>query len=354
MKKHESNTISFQQAVLGWYDRFGRKDLPWQKSITPYRVWLSEIMLQQTQVTTVIPYFHRFVEKFPTVEALAKAELDSVLHLWSGLGYYARARHLHKTAKIIQEKFHGEFPNDLEELSNLPGIGLSTAGAILSLSMNQPAAILDGNVKRVLTRTFAIEGWPGLPNVNRQLWKTAITLTPEQRVKEYNQAMMDLGAMVCTRSRPKCELCPLAFCCVAYQQENVAAFPTKKPKRAVPKRHGYFLVLQNKEHDILLVKRPPSGIWGGLWSLPECVAPETLPTWCQEQLACDIEHLRVLPSLEHTFSHFQLTLTPILAQIKENIARAMETPEQIWYKKSEQQAIGLPAPIQRILEELYL
>jgi A/G-specific adenine glycosylase len=342
----------FSPAVLEWYDCHGRKDLPWQQQITPYRVWISEIMLQQTQVNTVISYFHRFMQRFPDVKTLAQANMDDVLHLWSGLGYYARARNLYKTAVVILQKYNGEFPDNLEALANLPGIGLSTAGAILSLSMNISAAILDGNVKRVLARVCAIDEWPGQLKIIRQLWEIAISLTPQERVANYNQAMMDLGAMICTRSQPKCSACPLMFCCQAYQQKNVSAYPVAKPKKSLPKRQAYFLILQNHANEILLIKRPAVGIWGGLWSLPECSAPQMLNDWSKQNLACQLSDIEVMPDVQHVFSHFQLTLVPIKAKVKKQLPLIMESAEQVWYKKGKQQTIGLPAPIQKILEEV--
>lgn len=350
--KTELNAKQFSDAVLNWYDRHGRKNLPWQQEVTPYRVWVSEIMLQQTQVNTVIPYFQRFMQRFPTVKDLAQANIDDVLHLWSGLGYYARARNLYKAAGIVQQKYKGKFPDNLEALANLPGIGLSTAGAILSLGMAIPAAILDGNVKRVLARVLAIDEWPGTPKIMRKLWEIAIQLTPEARVSNYNQAMMDLGAMVCTRSQAKCTSCPLTYCCKAFKQNNVKAYPVSKPKKALPQRSAYFLVLKNNANETLLIKRPPTGIWGGLWSLPECSEPATISAWSKQNFGCELQDVQLLPEVQHIFSHFQLTLIPIHAKIKKFLPLTMEAETQIWYKKDKQQIIGLPAPIQRILEDV--
>ncbi len=252
----------FQQNILTWFDQHGRKDLPWQKDISPYRVWLSEIMLQQTQVTTVIPYFNAFIEKFPDINTLANAPLDEVLHLWSGLGYYARARNLHKTAQLIAEL--GYFPDSLEALNKLPGIGLSTAGAILSIAFNKSHPILDGNVKRVLTRFKAVSGWSGDSGVNKQLWAISAQLTPKQRVADYTQAIMDLGATLCTRNKPKCDACPIKSFCIAKLTDTVALFPAPKPTKFIPTKKLTLLLLRNIDHSILLEKRPPTGIWGGL------------------------------------------------------------------------------------------
>lgn len=346
------NPISFQQAVLTWYDQHGRKDLPWQQYITPYRVWISEIMLQQTQVNTVIPYFVRFMQHFPTVERLAIAPVDEVLHLWSGLGYYARARNLHKTAQIIHHQFADQFPQSVIELTNLPGIGLSTAGAILSLGMHIPATILDGNVKRVLARVLAIDEWPGKPSVMKNLWAIAHELTPELRVQHYNQAMMDLGAMICARGTPHCTQCPLTDFCQAYAQQKANVYPIAKPRKELPKKHTFMLALHNPQREVLLIKRPPSGIWGGLWSLPECPAPMQLASWCMQQFACTIKNIELLPDITHTFSHFQLTITPIKAQVKKISLRTMEDQTQIWYNSKQSSGIGLPAPIQKLLNFL--
>ncbi len=345
--------VQFQNAVLDWYDAYGRKDLPWQQHITPYRVWVSEIMLQQTQVTTVIPYFLRFIERFPNVQALADAELDDVLHLWSGLGYYARGRNLHKTSKIICEQYAGEFPNTVEALAELPGIGISTAGAIISLSMQLPAPILDGNVKRVLARVYAIAEWTGKPAVTEHLWKLSTLLTPALRSHHYNQAMMDLGATLCVRGKAQCERCPLTNFCLAFQQGNVKDYPVSKPKKTIPTRHTSLVVLKNAQDEILLIKRPPTGIWGGLWSLPECPTPDKLHSWCKQELACSVKGNTALNTIEHTFSHFHLVMKPMQTQVEKQSLRAMEADQQLWYHPKKNASIGLPAPIQRFLESLY-
>ena len=230
----------FQQAVLGWFKHSGRSDLPWQQSINPYRVWVSEIMLQQTQVATVIPYFERFMQSFPTVDKLATAPLDNVLHHWTGLGYYARARNLHKTAQIICTTHNGQFPDDIEQLTDLPGIGRSTAGAIRSIAFKKPAAILDGNVKRVLARFAGVAGWPGKSSVHNQLWEIAESFSPQTHTADYSQAMMDLGATLCTKTSPNCCECPLATDCLANAQGNPQDFPVKSQKRNYPSKKPYF------------------------------------------------------------------------------------------------------------------
>ncbi|MGY8869166.1 MAG: A/G-specific adenine glycosylase, partial [Pseudomonadales bacterium] len=259
----------FNTAVLDWFDQHGRHNLPWQQDKTAYFTWISEIMLQQTQVTTVIPYFERFIERFPDVQTLANAEQDEVLHLWTGLGYYARARNLHKTAQIVATDYYGEFPQTVEALEQLPGIGRSTAGAVLSISTGKRAAILDGNVKRVLARFYALEGWTGSTANQKTLWEYAERNTPQKRVGEYTQAMMDLGATLCTRSKPSCPSCPLQNHCTALKLGRSSEFPHPKPKKKIPVKQTIMLLLQDEQQQTLLQQRPPTGLWGGLWSLPE-------------------------------------------------------------------------------------
>lgn len=245
--------------LLAWYKKNGRQDLPWRSAISPYRVWLSEIMLQQTQVKTVISYFNNFTVAFPTVHGLANADEDEVLHLWSGLGYYSRARNLHKTAKIIHDQFNGIFPAAVSELEKLPGIGRSTAGAIAAIALNQTAPILDGNVKRVLTRLFAWQEWPGTTASLNYLWQRATELTPKKNAGDYAQAIMDLGATICTRSKPKCEICPLQFDCEAVKLKLITTLPKAKPKKALPEKATLMLIIKNQQQEILLEKRPPIG-----------------------------------------------------------------------------------------------
>jgi len=259
----------FAKRIIDWADQHGRHDLPWQKTPDRYRVWISEIMLQQTQVKTVIPYYERFMRSFPNVLILATSPEDFVLEHWSGLGYYARARNLHKAAEIIALEHKGELPDTLDALMALPGIGRSTAGAILSLADNQPTAILDGNVKRVLARYAGIDGYPGKSAVLKELWALTESLTPVKNTARYNQAMMDMGATLCTRSRPGCGQCPLSSACVAYREGKPENYPGKKPRKVLPVKHVAMMILRNKNGQVLLEQRPPSGIWGGLWSLPE-------------------------------------------------------------------------------------
>lgn len=339
----------FSTAVLNWYEQYGRKTLPWQIEKSPYHVWLSEVMLQQTQVATVIPYFKRFIEHFPQITDLALAPIDDVLHLWTGLGYYARARNLHKAAQVVSEKFHGQFPTQFDDVVALPGVGRSTAGAILSLSQNQHYAILDGNVKRVLTRYFAIEGWPGNKAVENKLWQLSEQVTPKQDVAKFNQAMMDIGAMVCTRSKPKCSLCPLHRDCIAYQTDSWQQYPTKKPKTTIPEKSAYFLMLENN-HTIWLEKRPPSGIWGGLYCLPQFATEQALVDWLVAR-GITTTPLKQLVAFRHTFSHFHLDIIPIYGKIT-NITSCFDDGAGYWYNlKAENSKIGLATPIYNLLQQ---
>ncbi len=342
------NPSDFQQRILAWFDQKGRKDLPWQQDISPYRVWLSETMLQQTQVTTVIPYFNAFIEQFPTLESLAQAPVDEVLHRWSGLGYYARARNLHKTAQLIAGQ--GYFPDTLAELNALPGIGLSTAGAILSIAFQKSHPILDGNVKRVLARFKAVSGWPGTSVVNKQLWAISTQLTPIDRVADYTQAMMDLGATVCTRSKPKCADCPLEKHCLAKSTETVSLLPTRKPSKILPVKQLVFLLLSNNNKQTLLEKRPPTGIWGGLWSLPEFDSIESAHNWCLTNNRPVIDS-ETLATRRHTFSHYHLDYTPVLIQTDNLINFVMEANQTVWYNAKQINLLGLPAPIKLLLQQ---
>jgi A/G-specific adenine glycosylase len=283
-------STNFANRILAWFDEHGRKDLPWQSPKDPYRTWVSEIMLQQTQVQTVIPFFERFMARFPDVVALADAAQDEVMHHWSGLGYYARARNLHRAAQLIRDDYGGEFPDTLEAMMGLPGIGRSTAGAILSLSMNQRQPILDGNVKRVLARHEAVGGWPGKVSVANALWDIAERNTPQERVADYTQAIMDLGATLCTRSKPACGRCPVAADCAARKSGSEHNFPGRKPKKDKPLR-STTMVLATSNSSLFLERRPEAGIWGGLWSLPE-INGQRVEDWCRARLgaaAADVE-----------------------------------------------------------------
>ncbi len=341
--------FNFSQALLDWFDQHGRKDLPWQNDISPYRVWVSEIMLQQTQVNTAIPYFERFLTTFPTIETLAQADQDRVLNLWAGLGYYARARNLHKTAQIIHRELNGAFPDTLDQLTQLPGIGRSTAGAIISIAMQQRAPILDGNVKRVLTRFLAIDGWPGQSAVQKKLWHYAEQFTPTQRVADYTQAIMDLGATLCTRSRPACNLCPLNSKCSALKSTQQDKFPASKPKKDIPTRDLYFLILEDTQGNILLEKRPPNGIWGGLWSLPEHPDRSILLQQIEQQHQCSIKSVKPGKKIRHTFSHYRLNIQPIHATTTLKPNHIQEPGRWCWFSRNELKHKGLPAPVNKLL-----
>ena len=336
--------------LLTWFDSAGRKHLPWQQDPTPYRVWVSEIMLQQTQVATVIPFYERFMARFPDVFALAEAPIDEVLHLWTGLGYYARARNLHRAANVIVTQHRGHFPSTIEEAQALPGIGRSTAGAILALSRSQRHPILDGNVKRVLARHFGVEGFPGDKAIEEQLWALAEACTPVERVAHYTQAIMDLGAMICVRSRPLCIACPLQATCVANLEGRQASLPTPRPKKNRPHREAYALILARPDGAIWLERRPPSGIWGGLWTFPEF---ETIDA-AREQ-AIRIAQLDEHASLEelgpytHAFTHYDLTLHPLLVS---NVAptSAVADDGHLWYDPEAPAKIGLAKPAVDLIE----
>ncbi len=342
--------MSFAARLLRWYDRHGRKDLPWQRARTPYAVWVSEVMLQQTQVATVIPYFEHIMARFPDVAALADAPLDAVLAHWSGLGYYSRARNLHRAAQQIRDAHGGAFPEHMDAVTALPGIGRSTAGAILAQALGRRHAILDGNVKRVLTRHRAIDGWPGQSAVERRLWDIAEAETPHARVADYTQAIMDLGATVCSRARPRCTACPVASDCAAHAAGTVARYPAPKPRKALPVRQTRMLLVTNADGEVWLEKRPPSGIWGGLWSLPELSAHTTPEEWAVS-FGARLHALATWSPLRHTFSHFHLDITPLHLAVAAP-ARVMEAERGLWYKPELSNQLGLPAPVARLLKAL--
>lgn len=338
-------TPDFAATVLAWFDRHGRHDLPWQHPATPYRVWISEVMLQQTQVSTVIPYFERFMDRFPDIETLAAAARDEVMAHWAGLGYYARARNLHRCAQVLVNEHDGVFPTDIESVEALPGIGRSTAGAILSLSRDAAHPILDGNVKRVLARYHAVPGWPGRTAVTRALWAHSEAHTPTQRTGDFNQAMMDLGATVCTR-RPACHACPLRDGCAALAEGNPQAYPGRRPKRDKPHRAVRMLLIEG-DAGTLLIRRPTEGIWGGLWCLPECRLDEDPRTWAQAELGLDIAPEDPAPTLQHEFTHYRLTIHPLPARLRAGFP--VQAIEHLWYNAGTAATSGVPAPVQRLL-----
>lgn len=357
-----SEQAKFAGAVLGWYHQYGRKHLPWQQNKSLYKVWLSEVMLQQTQVATVIPYFQRFIDRYPTIVDLANAHLDEVLHLWTGLGYYARARNLHKTAQMIRDYHEGIFPTDFATVLALPGIGKSTAGAILSSCLDAPYPILDGNVKRVLARYFYVDGWPGHQQIEKKLWQYSAEVTPVTSVADFNQAMMDLGALVCTRTQPKCGLCPLNEDCIVFHQGNWQDYPTKKSKKVLPIKATYFLILKY-QNQVWLERRDEQGIWGGLYCFPQ-----------YENLNEIIKVIKgnkyhQLTTIKHIFSHFQLMITPVMVECSnsmsfdseqgiqeqsENYQANISERHNSWYTFDPLPNVGLATPVYNILKQLAL
>ncbi|HSG60745.1 MAG TPA: A/G-specific adenine glycosylase [Pseudomonadales bacterium] len=341
-------TTSFSDTILQWFDQHGRKHLPWQQDISPYRVWVSEIMLQQTQVATVIPYYERFMARFPDVASLAAAEIDEVLHLWTGLGYYSRARNLHKAAQYVVNECSGEFPHGQEALTALPGVGRSTAGAIEAIGNRGVATILDGNVKRVLARFHAVEGWPGQGKVEAELWRIAEEYTPSERCADYTQAMMDMGATLCTRSKPRCHECPLMADCLAKALDRVTDFPGKKPRKALPVKHTTMYIIADPNGHILLKQRPPTGLWGGLWILPELDGLDDI----QHHIG-EIDGHNPLPGLRHTFSHFHLDIDVVSVTLSKIHPQVMASDGQLWYNYHSPQAIGLAAPVVQLLDRYH-
>jgi A/G-specific adenine glycosylase len=340
---------SFSSRLIAWQKLHGRHDLPWQGG-DAYHVWLSEIMLQQTQVASVIPYYQRFVASFPTISLLAAASEEQVLARWSGLGYYARGRNLHAAARIVMEKHHGEFPHNFDQILELPGIGRSTAAAICALAWHERRAILDGNVKRVLTRYCGIAGSPSEKVVEAQLWQQAEALLPKRDIASYIQAQMDLGAMLCTRSKPKCGNCPVQSDCVAYQSGRVSELPTPRPRKTVPERHSTFLLLMSGR-DILLERRAPQGIWGGLWCPPQL----------EEGQGEEIDYVRSngivvserisLDGFNHTFTHFKLNISPVLLRV-ENKPQQLRLPGSMWIDVEEALQGAIPTPVRKMLKSL--
>ena len=343
---------SFAERALTWFDHAGRKDLPWQHDTSAYRVWVSEIMLQQTQVKTVIPYFQRFMAAFPSVEALASAPLDQVLHLWTGLGYYARARNLHRAANSVCMQFAGQFPNTVDGLCELPGIGRSTAGAIVSIAGGQRAVILDGNVKRVLARHSAVPGWPGKSAIHQQLWAIAEQHTPAQRSGDYSQAMMDLGATLCTRTAPDCAICPVASDCRARAQGDQLDYPGKKPRKSMPVKSTALLMVRAANGDIWLERRAASGIWGGLWCFPEISTLDETDNWCMDRWGLAPDSVEVWDDFRHTFSHYHLDIQPVQVNLASTPAGIMEGADQLWYNSRRPPEIGLAAPVAKLLAQL--
>jgi A/G-specific adenine glycosylase len=341
---------SFSQRIIEWQTRHGRHGLPWQ-STDVYHTWVSEIMLQQTQVATVIPYYRRFIETFPDIATLAAASQDAVLAHWSGLGYYARGRNLHRAAKIIQEKYNGEFPHSFDDIVGLPGIGRSTAAAICALARHERRAILDGNVKRVLARHLGIEGWPGEKQVGAHLWQQSETLLPQQDVAVYTQGLMDLGSSICTRSKPKCADCPVRTDCTAQLTGRAETLPSPRPKKEIPYKCASLLLLM-QGNEILLEKRPPSGVWGGLWCLPQFDDEPSALAWCARH-GMSIANRMAMPEFTHTFTHFRLRIAPLRVDIGRKPLKSME-PGMVWLNVEKARHAPIPAPVRGLLEQLAL
>lgn len=346
----------YRDALLHWYDEHGRTHLPWMTEPSPYRIWVSEIMLQQTRVVAVLGYFERFVERFPSVESLAAAPLEEVLGLWSGLGYYARARNLHRTARLLVEEYDGRFPQDVERLASLPGIGRSTAGAIAAKAFHRRAPILDGNVKRVLARRFGVEGWPGAGPVQRELWRLSDRCTPAERVADYTQAIMDLGAMVCLPRRPLCDACPLAPGCAARREGRVHEIPAARPPRDLPVREAVWLIARDPAGAVLLRQNPPLGLWGELWVFPCWDSVDEASRWALENLhlhaSAPGSGLLALPARRHSFSHFHLDYTPLVCDLAVMPVAGVAESNQQWHQPGTTPRPPMPSPVAAILAEL--
>jgi A/G-specific adenine glycosylase len=340
---------TFAWDVVAWQRAHGRHDLPWQKR-DAYAVWVSEIMLQQTQVSTVIPYYDRFMRRFPNVAALAHASLDDVLEHWSGLGYYSRARNLHEAARILSERYGGYFPRSVSEVQALPGIGRSTASAVMVLGMGERHAILDGNVKRVLARVCAIEGFPGAKPVADRLWQAAERLLPDSDVEAYTQGLMDLGATVCTRSNARCGECPVTGHCIAFAERRVAEFPQPRPRKLLPHRRCGMMIIEH-EDALLLERRPAPGIWGGLWCFPQIDVDEDASAICVSRYGVHAEAAEMLPTVEHGFTHYRLSISPMRLRATRVTARVCETDHR-WITASKVRDAAVPAPVRRILDLL--
>ena len=333
--------------LVDWQRRHGRKGLPWQGTRDPYRVWLSEVMLQQTQVSAVVPYYERFLKSFPTVESLARADESDVLQLWSGLGYYARGRNLHLAARKIALDLNGRFPDTPEKIAELPGVGRSTAAAIAAFAFGRRAAILDGNVKRVLARHAGIKGFPGDKKVEAKLWTLADSLLPKKNIETYTQALMDLGATLCTKTKPRCGECPVKRSCVALKKGLTEKLPSPRPKKTIPSKTTTWLVLRHAGQ-VLLERRPSPGIWGGLWSFPE-INGEDPASYCRTKLGCYVESVKRLDDVEHGFTHYHLTIRPLLCDVRPNLQ--VEAPGRLWIDIEDAASAATPAPVRKLLQK---
>jgi A/G-specific adenine glycosylase len=349
-KQTKINPADFSSRLIAWQKIHGRHDLPWQNTQDPYAIWVSEIMLQQTQVTAVIGYYAKFMARFPDIASLSSATQEDVLQHWSGLGYYSRARNLHNAAQTIMDDHDGEFPQDFEKIQALSGIGRSTAAAIASFAFQQNQTILDGNVKRVLARHYVIEGWTGTPKIEKQLWALAESLVPEQGMVAYTQGLMDLGATICTRSKPKCEICPLKGSCSALAQNKTKALPTPKPKKTIPQKQTTMLLILDG-NEVMLEKRPSSGIWGGLWSLPEISMQDIASEVALRKFGVDVEAEEPLESIQHVFTHFKLEILPQPLNVTSR-SRQTNMPNTIWLPIEDAIGAALPTPVRNILLKL--
>lgn len=340
----------FSDRLIVWQKQFGRHHLPWQNTQDPYAIWVSEIMLQQTQVSAVIGYYQKFMQRFPSVSDLAKVEQDEVLQYWSGLGYYSRARNLHRAAQIIINEYMGKFPENFSAIQTLPGIGRSTAAAIASFAFGQRRTILDGNVKRVLARCYAIEGWPGSPKIEKKLWELAESLLPDMDIQAYTQGLMDLGATLCTRNKPQCQQCPLQTSCQAWQQSRVNELPTPKPRKSIPEKHTVMLLMLDG-NSILLEKRPASGIWGGLWSLPEIASDEDASAAALQRFGIQARAEPPLPALSHAFTHFKLHIKPQPMFVSKQ-SFSVQQSGTIWLDIKDAMGAAIPTPVRKLLIKL--
>ena len=354
-----ASVAPFAARVIAWQRTHGRHDLPWQNTGDPYRIWISEVMLQQTQVATVLPYYTRFVAAFPSVDALASAPVERVLEHWSGLGYYRRAHHLHAAAEVVVARHAGRFPTDAATLGTLPGVGRSTAAAIAAFASGERVAILDGNVKRLLARHHGIEGWPGLPRIADALWRATEARLPlpdpsapsrGDEIGAYTQGLMDLGTSVCTRARPRCDACPVNEDCVARRESRIDALPTPRPKRNTPQRAVAALLVEcNGEW--LLERRPPVGVWGGLWSLPEVALHTDIVSYVAMRFQSRTDIVECLAPLTHAFTHFTLTMYPHRVAISER-PPVVEAPGVAWFTRQGAIAAAIPAPVRKLLQGL--
>ena len=340
----------FGARIVAWQRAHGRHDLPWQGTTDPYRIWVSEIMLQQTQVATVIPYYERFMGSFPDIGALAAADLDTVLAHWSGLGYYSRARHLHRAALMVRDRHGGRFPRSFEDVMALPGIGRSTAGAIMVFAYGEKHPILDGNVKRVLARVCGIPGYPGDAQTANALWDAAQRLLPAEGVESYTQGLMDIGATLCRRRQPLCGACPAHESCVALRECRIDELPAARARKALPHRSTVMLVLEHRGA-LLLEKRPAVGIWGGLWCFPELSGEDDPAAHSLARYGARVQSLERLAEVEHGFTHFSLTISPRRFEVTSLAPRAAE-PGYQWLALEAVQSVAIPAPVRRIVERL--